>query len=511
MSPQTKRLFLWFVVSFLILFIILISISLFHNFTKPRLVSLTAREMRGVWMSRFDYTQPFITHDSDSMKTYIRDSFRKFKEANFNAVFFQVRGNGDALYASRYEPWSVFLTGKLGQDPGWDPLAFAVETAHQLGLELHAWINVFPAWRGTTPPPVTQPLQPYLAHPEWLVCDSAGVPMPLSDHYISFSPGIPAVHEYLVKIISDIVSRYKIDGIHFDYLRYPEESEIRGYSHDPISCARFKSRAGNPLDLDWSDWQREQLTEFVAKAYNRITNLKPEIKISAAVIGSYKTAQWNGYSSVYQDARRWAEIGKIDLLIPMTYYSRNRSEFSFTAALKEWKSAIGRERQILPGIGAFNLEWKEIIEEIHDIRNNQLTGMVIFAASSLDDERLHSLQTIEFKFPAIIPAMTWKDSIPPAMPTDFKINKIDSKFIEFNWQIATIPADQDTCKQFVIYRSLNQSIDLTKGANIFAIISGNATSYRTESKILDRRYYYTITSFDDAYNQSKSLPPLRIE
>jgi len=511
MSPQTKRLFLWFVISFLIVFIILLSTSLFHNFTKPKLVSLPARELRGVWMSRFDYTQPFRSHDADSMKAFISDSFRRFKTANFNTVFFQIRGNGDAFYASKYEPWSAFLTGKLGENPGWDPLAFAVESAHQNGLELHAWINTFPAWRGITPPPVTRPLHPYLAHPDWLVCDYDGKSMPLSDHYVSFSPGIPAVQDYLVNVINDIVSHYDIDGIHFDYIRYPEESEANGYSHDRTSVARHKSREGNPLDLGWSDWQREQLNIFVAKVYNSITSLKPNVKVSAAVIGSYNTAQWNGYTAVFQDARRWAELGKIDMIIPMAYYGHNRTEFSFQAALKEWKSVIRRERHLYPGLGAFNLEWQEVIEEIHDVRNNQVKGLVFFAASSLDDEKLLSLQTTEFKFPAIPPAMTWKDSIPPAAPTDFVINKIDPKFVEFTWQVTATPIDKDASRNFVIYRSLNQPVDLNKGENIFAIIDGKKTSFKTEFKILDRRYYYTITSIDDAYIESAPLSPIRFE
>ncbi|MFH1214745.1 MAG: family 10 glycosylhydrolase [Candidatus Neomarinimicrobiota bacterium] len=511
MSPQSKRFFLWFVIIFLVIFMVLISISLIHNFNKPKLISLPSRELRGIWMSRFDYTQPFKTHDPDSMKAYISDSFRKLKAANFNVVFFQVRGNGDALYTSKYEPWSAFLSGELGKNPGWDPLAFAVEAAHQNGLELHAWINTFPAWRGTTPPPITRPLQPYRAHPDWLVCDDTGQPMPLSEHYVSFSPGIPAVRDYIIKVVSDIVSRYDIDGLHFDYIRYPEGSQAHGYSHDPISRARFKSPDGNPLNLNWADWQREQVTEFIAKAYDRITTIKPWVKVSVAAIGSYQSTEWNGYHSVFQDVRRWSEIGKIDLLIPMTYYARNQSEYSFPKVIKDWKSKISRERPLLPGLGAFNLEWKEIIAEIHDVRNNQFPGMVFFALSSLDDENFNSLQTTEFKFPAIIPAFSWKDSIPPATPDNFSIDKTDSKIVEFTWQVTAIPLDKDVCKRFIIYRSVNLPIDLTKGENIFAIIPGTETSYKTEMKLLDRRYSYTITSLDDAENESTPLSPIRLE
>ncbi|HPC36066.1 MAG TPA: family 10 glycosylhydrolase [Candidatus Marinimicrobia bacterium] len=512
MSPQTKRFFFWFVILFFIIFIILVSNSLIHNFNKSKIISLPAREMRGVWMSRFNYTEPFPSHNPDSMKTYISDSFRQFKDANFNVIFFQVRGNADAFYSSRYEPWSDLLTGKLGQNPGWDPLAYAIEIAHQLGLELHAWINVFPAWRGTVPPTVSQPLHPYRTHPEWLICDRDGKKMPLSNDYVSFSPGIPAVHNHIIKVISDIVSRYDIDGIHFDYLRYPERSEIKGYSHDPISCARFQSHPGNPLGLGWEDWQREQITEFVARAYNCITDLKPEIKVSAAVIGSYKSNKWNGYSAGFQDVRRWAEIGKIDLIIPMTYYPFNHKGFTFNKALKEWQSVIDNTEQIFPALAAFNLSWEEIIEEIHLIRNSNFKGMVFFAASSLDNDKLRYLQTTVFKYPAIFPSLTWKDAVAPLSPINFAVKRVKSDSLEFTWQIPDQIGDINTCKKFVIYRSQTLPIDLSRGENILAIVGGSDSSYTTKLIPHDqRRYHFTITSLDAAYNQSAPAPVIKIK
>jgi uncharacterized lipoprotein YddW (UPF0748 family) len=177
------------------------------------------KEARGVWMHRFEYCEGTSTHDQDSIRTYIADVINHAADANFNIVFFQVRGNGDAYYTPGLEPWGNLLTGNLGEDPGWDPLEFALELAHRRGLELHAWFNTFPAWRGREPPPETTPPSPYLMHPEWIVSDSSGIPMPLSDHYISFSPGIPAVHQYISEVVLDVVRRYDIDGVHFDYIR----------------------------------------------------------------------------------------------------------------------------------------------------------------------------------------------------------------------------------------------------------------------------------------------------
>ncbi|UCH10776.1 MAG: family 10 glycosylhydrolase, partial [Fidelibacterota bacterium] len=173
------------------------------------------KEARGVWLHRFEYCEVTPTHDQDSIRAYIADVINHAADANFNIIFFQVRGNGDAYYMPGLEPWGNLLTGTLGEDPGWDPLDFALELAHARGLELHAWFNTFPAWRGRKPPPKTAPLSPYLTHPEWIVSDSSGTTMPLSDHYISFSPGIPGVHQHITAVVLDVVRRYDIDGVHF--------------------------------------------------------------------------------------------------------------------------------------------------------------------------------------------------------------------------------------------------------------------------------------------------------
>jgi uncharacterized lipoprotein YddW (UPF0748 family) len=181
------------------------------------------REARGVWMSRFEYSGEDRRADPEASRTYIQAVFERARKARLNMVFFQVRGNGDAYYRSALEPWAEALSGTLGQDPGWDPLEFATSQAHRLGLELHVWINTFPIWRGEVLPAEVNPRPVVLAHPEWLVSDSAGVPMPLSDHYVNLSPGVPEARRHILDVVSEIVTGYEIDGIHFDYIGYREE------------------------------------------------------------------------------------------------------------------------------------------------------------------------------------------------------------------------------------------------------------------------------------------------
>jgi len=170
---------------------------------------------------------------------------------------------------------------------------------------------------------------------------------------------------------------------------------------------------------------------------------------------------------------------------------------------------IDNPDQIFPALAAYNLSWEEIIEEIHLVRNSHFKGMVFFAASSLDSEKLQSLQTTEFQYPSIFPCLTWKDAVAPPSPINFTVEKLTSDSLEFIWQI---PHQSNDIKKFVIYQSKNLPIELTKGENILAIVAGSDTSYQTKFNLPDqRRYYYTITSLDAAYNQSEPAAVIKIK
>lgn len=513
MNEKTKEILIWLLIAFAIVFIASLLEVLLKKPENTKIppvmeeISIPSREARGVWVSRFEYTQNLGTTDSEKIKKYIKKTFTNAKTANLNVIFFQVRGNGDAFYKSKYEPWSNLLTGKLGKDPGWDPLGYAIEVAHQLGLELHAWINTFPAWRGLKDPIKTDPPHPYLTHPEWIVCDSAGVPMPKSQHYVSFSPGIPAVHEYIISVVLDIVNSYDIDGIHFDYIRYPEGASAKGYSHDPISVKRFNSKEGNPLDLSWDNWQREQLTAFISKAYNAITSIKPSLKISAAVIGNYNDTNWNGYHVVYQDPRRWSELEKIDMIVPMVYYGRSEDGLQFPVTIKNWKdNYILNDRLLLAGIGVYKLDWEEFLLEIDDAREVNLDGFTFFSASSFDEEKWINLKYRKFQYPAVMPALPWKDAVPPLPPENFTVLESGSEVL-INWDNPPAAKDGDLPSKFIIYCSETIPINTNDGKNIFAIVSKKNYQfvYKEKTENDNNTYYYAISSIDACGNESELI------
>ena len=188
--------------------------------------------MRAIWVTRFDYkTESDVARIVDNCAN-----------AGFNAILFQVRGNGTAFYDSKLEPWADELGGK---DPGFDPLALAVERAHSHDVELHAYVNVMPAWRGTEPP--EDPEQLYNAHPEWFWYDQHGDRQALSSFYVSLNPCLPEVREYIVAVFEDLAARYDIDGLHLDYIRFPNEPPATpkgsgiDYPHDAKTLALYEA------------------------------------------------------------------------------------------------------------------------------------------------------------------------------------------------------------------------------------------------------------------------------
>jgi len=289
-------------------------------------------EVRALWVTRWDYTKP----------EHIARIMRDAKETGFNVVFFQVRGNGTVFYKSAIEPWAWELSGPdasfTGKDPGWNPLADAIREAHSLGLELHAYLNVFPAWRGQDfPPPESGQL--WWAHPDWFMCDAAGNRMVARDHrhgdhpdwYSFLSPGNPEVRQYLAALCAELARMYPVDGIHFDYIRYPAEirdvaepfrdrsKQLGNWSYDAVSLARFTletGHAGPEADPKaWSAWRTQQVTLTLRAMREAADTARPGLIYTAAVIANPEDA----IDRRHQDYLSWLRDGTLHALAPMNY------------------------------------------------------------------------------------------------------------------------------------------------------------------------------------------------
>jgi len=349
-------------------------------------------ELRGIWVTRWSY----------SSREDVARIMGEIADAGFNTVFFQVRGRHDAFYESTIEPWAKRLTGTLGAHPGWDPLQAAVEEGHARGLHVHAYLNAFPFWSGETAPSMSTPEHAYRSNPEWLVTDEEGTPMALNSSYVFASPGNPEVRERLAAVSADVASRYDVDGIHLDYIRYSD----RGYSHDVSSLFHWEA-AGEP---DWAEWQRAQVTATVQGVSDSV-----DIPVTAAVWGIYENSfGWSGVSQgnidYYQDSRAFLASGALDANIPMIYWpvaSVEGAHLDFRTLVRDHVShASGRH--VYAGISAAEDIGREgLLRCIEVAREEGAHGVVIFdytQAQPYFDE----IRSTVFSLPESPPVMNWR-------------------------------------------------------------------------------------------------------
>ncbi|MFZ5915315.1 MAG: glycoside hydrolase family 10 protein [Chloroflexota bacterium] len=350
-----------------------------------------APEARALWVTRYDYT------DAASIGTIMT----KAAGANFNIILFQVRANGDAYYRSGFEPWSARISGTLGQDPGWDPLAAAVEAAHQMGLELHAYLNVYPAWIGETPPiSGTTPLHMYHALTQtygndWLQWDDEG-PMTLNTHYLWASPGHPAITSHIISVCRDIVNHYAVDGLHLDNVRYAGAK----YSQDPTSLARYAAISNT---MPYSDWQRLQVTELVSRLYSDV--LTGGLTLSAAVWPYFDA----GYNDYYQDSLGWLNAGEMDAIAPMLYAGAVLTDNAAYEAQVAFFVQGAAGRQVWAGITGDYASFEAIADRIQIARWNGATGQAIFRYALIDaNDYWDDLRNGPYSASVAVPEMPWK-------------------------------------------------------------------------------------------------------
>lgn len=452
---------------------------------RPDIPASPKREVRAVWLATISGLDWPSSYDITEQRRSLAEIVRKLSEANFNTIFFQVRGRGDAMYRSSYEPWSQSLTGTLGRDPGWDPLEELITSAHSRGIEVHAWFNVFLVRSGGKPPETT-PRHVLLVHPDWAH---------LVDRDWWLDPGIPSVRKYTLRVAMDIVRRYDIDGIHFDYMRYSG----RSYPDEAI----YKLYGGG---MARADWRRENITMFVREFYDSATIAKPRLKVGSAPVGTYNGdvsgAGWKAYDDVYQDARLWLREGKQDYLAPQVYWSMGRTPThpDFTATAKDW-SENSYGRHIYIGLAPYKSDVAKEIPQLIDVsRSLGARGDVFYRY-----EHLSSMLDVgmRYRYPANIPPMPWKDGIPPNPPLNLRISGAGDGVFRLEWKAPGAARDGDRAKYYDVYRSSVKPVDTDDPRNLLRILPTDSTAY---TDIIRRpgavKYYYEVTALDAGNNES---------
>ncbi|MCD8282424.1 MAG: family 10 glycosylhydrolase, partial [Prevotella sp.] len=292
------------------------------------------REFRGAWIQAVN--GQFKGLSKEEMQAALASQLDELQRDGVNAVIFQVRVECDALYKSNIEPWSRFLTGTPGRNPGWDPLEWMVGECHKRGMELHAWINPF---RAKVKDAATLPnTHICLRQPgSWFEYDGL---------YI-LNPGIPANRDYICKVAEDIVRRYDIDGFHIDDYFYPYP--VAGKEIDDAKqFAMYNSQGFRNI----GDWRRDNVNVFIRQLSETIHRAKPWVKFGVSPFGIYRNkksdphtgSNTNGlqnYDDLYADVLLWANNGWIDYCVPQLYWEIGNKSADYGELISWWNKHSG--------------------------------------------------------------------------------------------------------------------------------------------------------------------------
>ncbi len=362
------------------------------------------REVRAVWLATIggiDWPRTKATDASgvERQKRELCQILDQLQYAHINAVVLQTRVRGTVIYPSDIEPWDDCLTGSFGRSPGYDPLAFAIDECHRRGMELHAWVVSIPL--GTV-----QKQRAYGSRsitrrrPE--LCKQAG-----QDFFMK--PAERGTADYIAALCLEMATRYDIDGISLDYIRYPEST----YGFRDGCSAQEK---------------RDNITRIVRRVHEAVKGVKPWVKLSSSPIGKYadltrySAGGWNCYNGVFQDPQAWLREGIQDMLLPMMYFSGDQ----FYPFLYDWQEH-SQGRPVAPGLGIYFLDpregrWTldEVRAQMHAARNSGIGGMIFYRSDFLTRNCKGIYKTVcqeFFPYPALMPQMTWMgDTLPPAAP-----------------------------------------------------------------------------------------------
>lgn len=471
------------------------------------------REFRGAWIATYaNIDWPNRTQTPAQQRAALISILDHHKATGINAIFLQVRSQSDALYPSQLEPWSADLTGLQGRAPStpWDPMAFAIEECRKRGMEFHAWINPYRAIANYGNINSFDPSHVARRKPEWLL--AAGIQRILN-------PALPEVRDYVTTVIEDIVTRYDVDGIHFDDYFYPNAAfnDDANFLADPRGFT------------DRGDWRRDNVNMLVQQVSESIKAAKPWVKFGISPSGIYRnstnptlgsnTSGLQHYVTLYADSRKWLQEGWIDYLAPQVYWYIGQPGADYGRLIPWWNNnSYGRHIYI--GMAGYKVNdpaqgvnWANPSQIPNQVRMNRdaahpnIYGQAIYNTSSLRSAtKLGFRDSLRYDFyskPALLPNMPWRDNVAPAAPTDLIAQRHGNDSVVITWAQPAGSGDEfDKVRQFAVYRSLSPMMDPENTDNLLAITNTATGSYTDKALASDAPYYYFVTALDRFHNES---------
>ncbi len=424
-------------------------------------------EIRAVWLATIGGIDWPHSYKQEPQKKELCQILDSLKKVGINTVIMQARVRATTIYSSSLEPWDGCITGTPGKSPGYDPLAFAIDECHKRGMQLHAWVVTIPVgkWNG-------------------LGCSELRRNMPGLIKKIGeegfMDPESEQTGEYLAKVCGEIVDKYDVDGIHLDYIRYPEKWKLR--------VSRSKGR--------------EYITNIVKAISKEVKTKKPWVMLSCSPIGKhddllrYRSNGWNARTAVCQDAQQWLSDGLMDALFPMMYF-RNNQFFPFAIDWQEHANG----RLVVPGLGIYFMDpregnWKlgDVTRQLYVSRGLGI-GHCFFRSDFLtrNTADLYSFMKHFNTLPALVPPMTWCSKQQPKTPTLIGINK-DGRL---EWENDSEVDSLDYV--YNVYASSSFPVDVTNANNLMV------TRLKSNSLLIDNKRIvnYAVTAQDRFGNESR--------
>lgn len=361
-------------------------------------------ELRGVWVSTvfsIDWPSTSSYGKVEAQKAEYIALLDDVQSMGLNAVFVQVRPSADAIYRSELVPWSTYLTGTPGKDPGYDPLQFMIEETHRRGMEFHAWFNPFRASTGAN----TKFADNHVAiqHPDWMVH---------FNNMAYINPGIPEARQHIIDVILEVVDNYDIDGVHLDDYFYPTgESSSKKFNDD----LTYKTYNFNKINSK-GDWRRDNINDFVQSLGIQIHRANPNISYGISPSGVWRNqskdstgsntkASITAYDSSYADVRQWIKNEWIDYVVPQIYWSMTRPEVRYDILANWWANEVkGTDVKLYIGHAAYKLGttevgWNTAQEIINQLQYNrhisEISGSIFFSANVLRKNPLGIIQLLQ--------------------------------------------------------------------------------------------------------------------
>lgn len=466
------------------------------------------REFRGAWIQAVN--GQFQGMSPQKMQETLISQLNILQEAGINAIIFQIRPEADALYASKYEPWSRFLTGVQGKAPNpyWDPLQFMIDECHKRNMELHAWINPYRAkTKGTASVAGNHPTKLY---PDRFI---------EYDGQLYFDPGFPENRAYICRIVKDILERYDVDAIHMDDYFYPYPSPGKAI-RDDVSFAQYGTGYANR-----EDWRRNNVNQLIKEMHETIRATKPWVKFGISPFGIYRNqkndpngSQTNGlqnYDDLYADILLWVNNGWVDYNIPQVYWEIGHPAADYQELVKWWATHANNRplfigQDVMRTVKNADLQNPNIHQQARKMQLQRsypaIEGSCQWYAAAVVDNPGNYRTTLTryyHRYPALQPLYPFIDKKAPGKVRKVKDIWMSDGYVLF-WTAPKAKTEMDKAIEYVVYRfKKGEKRDIEDASKIVCITRN--TFYKLPYENGETTYYYVITALDRLQNESKAV------